>query len=643
MEKWIEDLAKDWFDRDGDTFVKIREHDRLGWEDKTDGSFSSFYTEELSEEELLKKAVRVGNEMLCSMELPTKTTVTVGDTDAFYTDGTKIRIGTKVLHNPRMSTGERLDAFLGGVVHEGAHILYTDFRVPVPKDNVLRAIVNILEDERIEIEISKEKPGLARFLGVCKRYFNKIIYENVDHKSTLKRLLKTFFGIIRYPETVSISDIEFFGEQLFEIKDILTPYPDSTKKVLAAAREIYEVFLDVAEEKEKSKTVTKTTTKPKEEKSSESSESSESSKSSESSESSEEDEFEEEWDEPFGESEEDMEEPKSDSIMSSDESPESEEGKGGKEKSREELSKDWEKEVSDILSSLESSVKEGKESLMKALDAEGVAEVHKSRKSVALPTLGHPANYKSDLKVVQRYIPSISKIIKGHSLDYKLIHRSMRSGVLDTNKLVEAVQGVPTVYLREGKVKTDKTVVCLLIDESGSMYGSKEIAARQTAVLLRESLKNNPLIDLYIYGHSADDLYDGCTELYVYQEPGKKTDNYSLGSSKAKRENRDGIAIREVVDRVRRKTEHQVLLFVISDGQPSASDYRGIYGVTDTKEAVKYAEQKGFTPIQICIEQSYDPASMFKHFVVLTNISNLASDLGKVVKKAILKTPIRVS
>ena len=68
--------------------------------------------------------------------------------------------------------------------------------------------------------------------------------------------------------------------------------------------------------------------------------------------------------------------------------------------------------------------------------------------------------------------------------------------------------------MREGHVKSDRISVCILIDESGSMYGDGERAARDTAVLLNEAIGTLQNVDLYIYGHSTD----GGTALYVYRE-----------------------------------------------------------------------------------------------------------------------------
>jgi cobalamin biosynthesis protein CobT len=208
-------------------------------------------------------------------------------------------------------------------------------------------------------------------------------------------------------------------------------------------------------------------------------------------------------------------------------------------------------------------------------------------------------------------------------MEYKLIHRGMRSGMLDTGKIAEAFQGVPTVYMREGQVKSDKIAVCILIDESGSMYGEGETAARDTAVLLNEAIGTLQNVDLYIYGHSTD----GGTALYVYREK-SFCPKYALGSTDSRWGNNDGTAIREAAARVRKHTKENVLFFMISDGAPNES-------VEIVRQAVLDVEKQGFAIVAVSIEPQYDPSLMYHRNVNLTDMSRLAVDLGKMVKKAI--------
>ena len=254
---------------------------------------------------------------------------------------------------------------------------------------------------------------------------------------------------------------------------------------------------------------------------------------------------------------------------------------------------------------------------------EGRAERGTQGDTVVMKAMPVMDKYNDSLARVRRYIPAISKSLKCSSMEYKLIHRGMRSGMLDTGKIAEAFQGVPTVYMREGQVKSDRIAVCILIDESGSMYGDGETAARDTAVLLNEAIGTLQNVDLYIYGHSTD----GGTALYVYREKSYRP-KYALGGTDSRWGNNDGTAIREAAARVRRHTKENVLFFMISDGAPNES-------VETVRQAVLDVEKQGFAIVAVSIEPTYDPSLMYHRNVNLTDMSTLAVDLGKMVKKAI--------
>ena len=267
---------------------------------------------------------------------------------------------------------------------------------------------------------------------------------------------------------------------------------------------------------------------------------------------------------------------------------------------------------------------------------EGTIEVGDTRDTFFKKAPENPIEYKRSLDRVKKYVPAISRALRGNCRDYKLVHRSMRSGVLDTNKLVEAVQGVPTVYVREGAVKTDRLAVCVVIDESASMMGTRIQSARDTAVLINEALKGIPNIELYIYGHSGDMRYTGATEMFIYREKGYAP-QFTLGSAAARSENRDGTAIYEVARRVRKQTQEPLVMFVLSDGAPCASGYYGESAMRHVRENVAKVEKMDITVIQVCINHSYDPASMFKHFIILEDMNSLAKNLSREVQKAALR------
>lgn len=241
----------------------------------------------------------------------------------------------------------------------------------------------------------------------------------------------------------------------------------------------------------------------------------------------------------------------------------------------------------------------------------------------------HRLRYAEDLKSIDISKAAVlQKLFARKSKDYQFSMRSMRSGRLDTNKIAEAAQHVPTVYERFGQVKTDKICVGVLIDESGSMHGSKIEKAREAAIFINEVFKGMRDVELYIYGHTADeDRGTSDTQIRIYREPKYQMEPFALGSVTARANNRDGDAILATAKRIRKQTENKGILFVLSDGQPSANNYCGSDAINDTRDKVTKAQNYGFQVIQIAIEESVPSKEMFDYYIKMTDIKNLPRDL----------------
>ena len=597
----LDDLMSDWLERDGDTFVHKRKKGRIGWEDTLgEGeAYSAYLLESPTQEDLIKRAYSLAKETIVVMDPPFKVSIKISTgIPTGGTDGKVVCVTTAMFDDKSLTVGEKLDTFLGVVVHEGCHLLYTDMswlkRVAEVKSGVIMKLWNIIEDERIERLCGDLKPGLANFLEKCKLYYFDQYYldyvapkEESAELTPLERILNCFLSIIRYPKYLKESEIIEFAPYLIEIKKILNPYPITTEDAVKAAYMIFEVIKDFYKEIEREKSPEAT-----------------------------DDELERKAISDMSSHSDAMDsEGKFSKVAGSPTSvPASDGGGGGLSK------KDLSKSVSG-------------DSELLAEVCEGRVEVGSEKDSFFSKIPDNKEIYLMAEAHIKRYVPAISKILKGHCKEYKLIHRSMRSGILDTNKLAEAVQGVPTVYIREGEVKTDKVSVCVLIDESGSMCGNRIEAARDTAILINEAVGSVPNVELFIYGHSGDSKRERSTELMVYREKGY-TPKYSLGSVDARYQNRDGNAILETAKRVRKQTKNPVLMFVLSDGAPCAGGYRGASAMRHVKECVHKVEKMGFSVIQVCISHTYDPGLMFKNYVIMEDMSSLAFDLGKAIKKA---------
>ena len=611
LEQKIQMLKEDFLDRDQTTFVKIRRTGRLGWESSIpEGTpYSDYILSPASDEELIKNSYRLAEDMIKVMDTPFKVRVRISP-DGSRTDGKTVWVATEVFDDIDLPIGNRIDTFLGLTIHEGCHLLYTDFSAYKGLTNrIVKFLENILEDERIERVLGQQKPGLANFLKASKyyyfdRYVQKLLQDpNKQVQDTFSRLMNCIISLVRYPKTVNEADLAEFADTLMKVRPLLTPYPESTLQCIEVAEKIYDIIKEYLNEQEK-------------ERQSASEQNQHSDDQSQSGEST------------------------SQSGESGCGNP-SGQGSSKKMTSRQ-IAKKVEQDMNDVFDSIKealesltgdptkSSISADSQSETVKADrnlvgkiCEGRAERGTQSGTVVMKSMPVMDKYNDSLSRVRRYIPAISKSLKCSSMEYKLIHKGMRSGMLDTGKIAEAFQGVPTVYMREGQVKSDRIAVCILIDESGSMYGEGETAARDTAVLLNEAVGTLQNVDLYIYGHSTD----GGTALYVYREKNYHP-KYALGGTDSRWGNNDGTAIREAAARVRRHTQENVLFFMISDGAPNES-------VEQVRQAVLDVEKQGFAIVAVSIEPTYDPSLMYHRNVNLTDMSTLAVDLGKMVKKAI--------
>lgn len=587
----VNELMKDWFVRDGETFTKISEKNRLAWE-PTDAeeAYSTFLTKGMDVNYVITRAYELGKSYLLAMNTGIVFNLKLGKKGTGYTDGKTVYISTNVFDDKSIGLGERIDTFIGLTIHEGCHLLYTDFKeYRKASNNIVSSIQNVLEDERIEMKLGEELPGFVRFLEKTKYYFFDHCYmaEKTEEEKleVFDKIFGIFLHLIRYPRYISHEDISYFGDYLVCIKDVLTPYPTDTREVNKASELIWLILKDLFKEKTK----------------------------------------------------EELEKVRGERGKGA---PSEEELEALVEKMLEKASEETADSFKEVFAHI--SEDEKKEAIpSKSMDKhlpeilEGTLERGHGRAYI-LKEKDNKAVYDASLRKVSRYVAAIRKVLKYQDKDYKIVHKGMRSGVLDTSKIVEAKQRVTTVYERYGEVKSDKVAMCFLIDQSGSMSGSRIDAARETSILLYEALKNNSSVELFIYGHTADVIETFATQLHVFHEPGY-TSKYSLGSVKAMSENRDGDAIREAALRIRKFTQRKCLMFVLSDGQPAASGYHGAIGIRDTRKGVTQVTKMGFDVCQIAISSSYDPKTMFDHHIKLENTNTLAKDLNTFIKKQLIK------
>ena len=271
------------------------------------------------------------------------------------------------------------------------------------------------------------------------------------------------------------------------------------------------------------------------------------------------------------------------------------------------------------------------------------ALVYKSQKRItwrrALSGVSSQHQYTKDKREVKAQINKLKKKIDLYGNMQKLTIRNQKRGRLDKRLLHKIPMGMTDLF-RADIINEDKPLdICLLVDESGSMGSYTMRQARQAAIALKEALSDNPKINLWVYGHTADMEYKKETNMTEYWSPTMKDRPFAMGGMKAKAENRDGNAIVASADRVSSETDNsgQRLMIVLSDGQPSADGYRGWDSVKHTAKCVKHIETKGWSVIQIgfdgCSERIMK--EQFTNYLRVDNTEEIGDKVSKLIRKVV--------
>lgn len=662
-------LTKDFLERDGDTFVRVRQSGRLGWEDTLpkDSAYSAAILSPKDGRELLLNATKLARQMITAMDTPYKVNLYI-DSERSYTDSKSVFVATKVLDDESLPLGKRLDTFLGLAVHEGSHLLYTDFEASAKsgvRSGLIHQIANILEDEMIERKLGERKPGLANFLKATKYYyFGRYEAKAATVEEPAARLFNAILCMVRYPAALTREMIDEFADELLEARDILTPYPDGTAACIKKAKDIFELFrryMTAEKSRQEKRTSSADGGKDKSGEGKTGSNHNDKENGCGNSLDSNPDkggccDTRNDAGDASGERPENNAAPgrSSGGNDSDDSGVHNQDPENGDTDSdgRDHGAPLTDAEVEKILEKIIEAASEiaggptmpGQNPLkesdmasaaksdrhLTAKECDGELERGSAPGTVVIRKRGNEFRYKDSLARVRRHIPATAAALRQHNTGYKYSLTGMRSGLLDTNKLCEARQGVPTVYTRKGEVKTDRINVVLVVDESGSMEGLRERLARDTAVLLNEAVGGIQNVSLSIYGYTTGKYG---VEIYPYREGSAPGDRYALGAISAHNGTPTAHAILESATRIRKASGEKVLMFIVSDGACDG-------GTTAVRSVTDRISREGITVIGVSIASALPETAlkqMYDEYIAMKDISDLAGSLAKTVKNAVLK------
>ena len=553
---------------------------------------------------------------------------------------------------------DKLDVVAGLSIHEKLHLVHTaplvewerqygrDNDLTSAKKRLLHNIGNIIEDEFIESQLAKTHAGFVSYIEKVKRhYFEKHGKKIEDCDDAFADVVNTLLALVRYPEVIDAGRRKKHAKHLQYFARALKNATESREESLKAVQSCYEYLVQIAEEMaEASKDGDEESLiKRAEDKMSEVMKG---------------------WSDAGIDDDTLSEEAKKEMLerMIEDERKSSERhGRTGADRVMDDalpkmasklvayeddlkdISEELAKKISELEDSDYSEETYGKE---KALGLKtGLKVTWRNQKSAGDERYGRSkvAVYDSGVHEMKSAISGLRRKIDLYGDTKMYTIRNQKRGRLDKKMLHKIPLGRDDLF-KNIVIDEDKPLdVCLLVDESGSMGSLKMKHARECAIALREALKDNPALSLWVFGHTADGYswnQKGATNMSVYWSPQYQTDVKAMGGLQARSENRDGMAILSSAERVRNESDSpssNKLMIVISDGEPSASQYRGHTAIAHTRKVVKHIESQGWSVIQVGISgaREHTMKDMFKNYIYVNDSSQLANKVSRIIRKVI--------
>lgn len=480
-------IFTNWFKNNSSKFT-------LDVSSKVNNSKNNIFSSFLFSEDFAKNIISIPSNLIFglssffnSLDLTNINIKITKETNAACTNGENIYIGFNLNKDNYTfkNANDKLDIYLGLLLHEACHCFYTDFSYlrNCKYNKTIKYIHNLIEDEMIERELGKSYPGYLKFIGKVKEFMFDDInvidkFNNINNSNDFDNIMCLLFYIIRYPKylnKINYDNIKKYENVFIIIKEIVETLcindissKNITKNSYSAAVRIYNVIKNYINE--------------------------------------------------------------FDNADNQEYSSYTDENSGLNEISNKYDSFDHKnldyKVISDEYVASDELINELKETF----------EVFVSKNN----NLSKNPNYNIYYNAIHNYINNVKKILNSNNIVNKsIINRYKKSGSLDSSKLVSGLLGNNNIYKRPSiinEVKRNVLNVCILVDNSGSMANTYDVLANKIAILFYEGLKNNKDIKLSVYTHNEqiikyyDDNINKIHSLGVHKSYGNQNEveTYSL-------------------------------------------------------------------------------------------------------------------
>ena len=532
----------DWFGRNSD-FTR-QGKDRLFWESDNE-AYSSFLYPGTQEkiEQMVSDDAKMTSELqkLVKRFALTASIKSSHKSSGSYTNGKQIVISSNI---EDITPKKKLDVMIGLALHEISHCLYTEFSALKNKNDIQKALINIIEDELIETQLGMTYPGYANFFKAVKYHmFDTLGHENLLKKANneLEQIMTLFLYIVRYPKYVCEVDKKIMKtyEELFtKIKNILDSHGCLSENIVGkvtgnsvgAASDIYELLKKYIDENQDNQ----------------SGENGEGDESSE------------------GESSE-GEGSEGDESSEAESSEKSSKSKSFADQEREFSSSEINEAIKKIQESCDAGTNPPIDNNIRT-EVEAMLRTEQSTKKAARLWRNNGRASSLNKKQIEAEASKFSKIIRNISVNnvatkaVTVVNRFLRNGNLDSRLLASAIQGVPTVYqqriCKNVKKNEPKFAIVLTLDESGSINELQRRIFVTYCTAFMKAFEKDANIEVYVYGH-AD--YLRC----YYSK--KKKDLDLLYSNYSECGQCESVSYREIINDVKSQTNLPIVMVNFTD------------------------------------------------------------------------------
>lgn len=179
------------------------------------------------------------------------------------------------------------------------------------------------------------------------------------------------------------------------------------------------------------------------------------------------------------------------------------------------------------------------------------------------------------------------------------------------------------------------------VDESGSMLRDDRMTTAKLAAVALSLFAEKTQIPLMLYGDSADLSQREKTSIYSYKEFDDSYDFMAakIATMKPRQNNRDGVPLRLLAEKLNQQNADTKVLLSISDGQPKAlPDYTGEKAKKDIQTVLNDYQRQGILFIACAIGEDKEQLRTLygeNNFVDISDITTLPQQLLRLIARFI--------